>query len=1564
MGDYSITINLMMAGLDKIGQLRRALQGLNQDAQGAQKVSQATQAISASTEKAARNTEAYASAQKEAITTQKKAADESLRHSQALARLLLAQGKSAEAIKVLERALKDFQGTEIQAIRAQIQLTNLQNDYANSPLIGAVRGQTSALKQFQDQASAAAEATGDAAAAANAGAEATLAYAQTLAQVQQIQGDAAGAARTLQEALVLVQQRQAEVLAQQNSTSGRFLSLLHSAALLVNALATGLQLYQGIQPIVEKTSRDTDRAAQGVGRGMAAAKSAVDALGTAFDVARAKAENLGRRMAALFGSGAGPRSERAARAGQAAEAVASDLLSKIRDANQKIVDASRSDEAEKAKRQAAELAAKARDAAKYFEFLDKAKKKAFSFLREEQGSFSLIEFLDGLAVAAARVNQYFRQLGAGISRALGSGISASVRTVFGETAGALVNAERATKGVEASFAALNSETGRTVIGLGGLGLVLGSLVVAVGTLAAGIAAAVPVLVGLGLAGLRANSQLEQTRIGIASVIASVATLKDSQGVELKGINELNAALPFASQQLEKLRIDALETSLTFEQLSKGFLEAVGPGISAGLNLDEIRKTVVDLSQVIVPLTGNAEQLGQELRAIFSGDISADSQVAMAILGKNARELVKEAKEQNRLAEFLRERLLAASAAGRLMAQTFEAAKTNLAEAGTTLAANVTRGLFDRLRQDINRILPQIFTTAAGRLEIAPAFKGISDTLTEVFNTVGDRLSDFIEYAAEQTQRLSAFLQENKRDVMGLIDAFDLLIGVMGKFADTIGQILASNLGKWFGGISGWLKGVGLELAFVTDLIELLWATFVGGLKSAELGILGPLKKALDFFGIQLDWLDNKVQSLLNDLGQIGPRLEEGFKNLREARNRIEAQQAFDKLSDEDKARAAIFLGEDFKLPGAAPDFTRANKGTATIVPPRSASDPNKGGRRSTGESELISSRERLNAALVSLQKKYSEIAIGIVRDELSIENEILDRQLEDRQISLETYYAEKAKLIKQSTEAEAEAIKKQMDAERASLAEINKREAERVALAEKNFARAKKNDTVAAERKANEIEKARNEAATDRAQTTEKLLGLEFKLNQVIAKGAADEEDNARRRSKALKEFAGQLDGIARRFSEATGRGFTEEIEQLISNLEARRQTIETGLATTIQRIQNLVERGQASEIGARERILQLQKEARTQIEATVRGLIALSKLLPLGDNTRNQIQARIADLKKQLEDLKSLGVDPIFGQIRQGLENDLSGAFFDFLTSAEGGIEALRKLALDWVNSFRKALAKLLTDTVEKKIIQPLVGKFFETVLGVAQVDPATVQNTAAIELNTKSTDALTQAMLSFLSGAGGGSNAAGLGNFQVMLPSDLGGQAGEQQVGQLDGFFNKVKRSFTRFTGSLGSIATGLSGGLRSVLSALLNFAGAVLGMFGGGGASGFAGAKAGAGVSFDSGGFTGWMSPREPAGIVHGREFVFSAPAVKNLGIGYLNSLHEAAAQGGYMDGGLVGALPIAERPSMSGSSAPINLRLINQIGDDDIIGALDSPSGERMLLNRMSRSQAKYRAALGI
>lgn len=148
----------------------------------------------------------------------------------------------------------------------------------------------------------------------------------------------------------------------------------------------------------------------------------------------------------------------------------------------------------------------------------------------------------------------------------------------------------------------------------------------------------------------------------------------------------------------------------------------------------------------------------------------------------------------------------------------------------------------------------------------------------------------------------------------------------------------------------------------------------------------------------------------------------------------------------------------------------------------------------------------------------------------------------------------------------------------------------------------------------------------------------------------------------------------------------------------------------------------------------------------------------------------------------------------------------------------------------------------------------------------------------------------------------------------------------------------------GSGASVANAALGLLPSILSAIAASAGGSSGglgnLFGGlfgsrnvggeniGGTTG--GGTFSAASTYDSGGFTGNFGVNQPAGLVHGREFVMSAPAVETLGIGYLDNMHRAARAGkvrGYVDGGYVGAMPSGWNGRQA-ANAPVSVTIIQQ------------------------------------
>ncbi len=138
------------------------------------------------------------------------------------------------------------------------------------------------------------------------------------------------------------------------------------------------------------------------------------------------------------------------------------------------------------------------------------------------------------------------------------------------------------------------------------------------------------------------------------------------------------------------------------------------------------------------------------------------------------------------------------------------------------------------------------------------------------------------------------------------------------------------------------------------------------------------------------------------------------------------------------------------------------------------------------------------------------------------------------------------------------------------------------------------------------------------------------------------------------------------------------------------------------------------------------------------------------------------------------------------------------------------------------------------------------------------------------------------------------------------------------LKSLFDGVGQSISR------QVADDLASGLmKNLKSGGFDFGSIMSSLFSTGSASAGGGASSGGGFGslisgamslfgFESGGYTGSAGTRNIAGVVHGQEFVMSAPAVKNLGLGFLSNLHTMGRKGapktglaGFADGGYTGS-----------------------------------------------------------
>lgn len=254
-----------------------------------------------------------------------------------------------------------------------------------------------------------------------------------------------------------------------------------------------------------------------------------------------------------------------------------------------------------------------------------------------------------------------------------------------------------------------------------------------------------------------NARLEQIRLGIASIFLASGQITDAFSGAKTGAEGLALAQKEALRQTNLLKLEAVRTAATFEELSEAFQTAIAPGLRAGLNLDSIRELTVRISQAAAALGVPQTQLAEEIRSLLQGTIRVrDTRIAVALGITNAD--IKRAKELGVLAEFLQERFAAFGVAGVEAEKTFTVAFSNLKDALSLLSGETGLNFFNELKGLIFDIRDSIveINRETGRLNFN---RDAINAATVFFN--------ILQSAAEQTRLLGANLDTKELQNIGL-----------------------------------------------------------------------------------------------------------------------------------------------------------------------------------------------------------------------------------------------------------------------------------------------------------------------------------------------------------------------------------------------------------------------------------------------------------------------------------------------------------------------------------------------------------------------------------------------------------------------------------------------------------------------------------------------------------------------------------------------------------------------------------------------------------------------------
>lgn len=259
-------------------------------------------------------------------------------------------------------------------------------------------------------------------------------------------------------------------------------------------------------------------------------------------------------------------------------------------------------------------------------------------------------------------------------------------------------------------------------------------------------------------GIEFNSAMEQSQIGIAAVITSMAKLEDSQGNVLKGAEKYAAAQGLASDMMKEIQRLGLETTATTKDLVQGVQNVMGSALNVGMKLEDIPRFTVSAAQAMQTLGIPLEQMRTEVDAILTGQIDSGDDILAKRLNLN-KEMIQTWQQQGKLVEELTKRLEPFNLAGKDVANTWKGLTSNLQEAIDIISGQAAAGLSNTLKDSVRSLQDLFITSKDGTTSISSDFANIAAVIERVQTSIGEGILSAVDSFASGIRSLNVAIGE-------------------------------------------------------------------------------------------------------------------------------------------------------------------------------------------------------------------------------------------------------------------------------------------------------------------------------------------------------------------------------------------------------------------------------------------------------------------------------------------------------------------------------------------------------------------------------------------------------------------------------------------------------------------------------------------------------------------------------------------------------------------------------------------------------------------------------------
>lgn len=247
-------------------------------------------------------------------------------------------------------------------------------------------------------------------------------------------------------------------------------------------------------------------------------------------------------------------------------------------------------------------------------------------------------------------------------------------------------------------------------------------------------------------GVQFNTSIEQSVIGIGTLITSMSKLTDAQGNLLEKQEKYVAAQSLARDMMREIQILGLETTATTQSLVQGVQSVMSSALTAGFSLKQIPQFAVAAAQAMQTIGIPLQQMNTELDALLSGRINGSDDILAPKLfadikakGKDIGEYIRQLQSSGKLYDELMKRLEAYKIAGEDVANTLTGLWSNLDEGLDAVSGQVTNNLTSSIKVAAKSLQDLLFTSTDGSIKLSDSITNIADVLDQIYTIAGEKL---------------------------------------------------------------------------------------------------------------------------------------------------------------------------------------------------------------------------------------------------------------------------------------------------------------------------------------------------------------------------------------------------------------------------------------------------------------------------------------------------------------------------------------------------------------------------------------------------------------------------------------------------------------------------------------------------------------------------------------------------------------------------------------------------------------------------------------------------------